>query len=62
MICSQLTQLNQTLAHVSPRPSSSDLTRIICKRCNRIESCPSLSAEQAEAIMGTEESQGAVEG
>lgn len=50
MICNQLMEATNVLVKLSPQPSMRDITRAVCGSCNREESCPSLSVEQAEAI------------
>ena len=50
MICNQLMEATNVLVKLSPQPSMWDITRAVCGCCDRVESCPSLSVEQAETI------------
>ncbi len=50
MICNQLVEFGNLLSQLHPIPSNSDVTRIVCGHCQRLESCPNLSIEQVEGL------------
>ena len=50
MICNQLMEVNRIIVQLTPRPSLSDWTRVVCGNCDRTVSCPVLTVEQIDAI------------
>ena len=42
MICNQLSEANQILSKLVPQPPVSDIVRVVCRNCTRLETCPSL--------------------
>lgn len=46
MLCDDLKNLKDQLMTATCRPIMTELTRLVCGRCPRVESCPTLGLEQ----------------
>ena len=49
MICQKLVQLCEATVRYKPAISRSELIRIACQACQRLDVCPALSTEEFEA-------------
>jgi hypothetical protein len=46
MLCHELNELKQKLVRAACHPVLTELTRLVCGRCNRLESCSALALDQ----------------
>jgi hypothetical protein len=46
MLCHELTELKQKLIRAACHPVLTELTRLVCGRCSRLESCSALAVDQ----------------
>lgn len=46
MLCDDLKNLKDKLVTTTCRPIMTELTRLVCGRCPRVESCPTLGLDQ----------------
>jgi hypothetical protein len=46
MLCAEFNRLRDALARAACRPILPELTRLVCGRCQRVETCPTLAMEQ----------------
>ena len=59
MVCSHLKELYQLCESNQIRIGSSDLVRIICKQCEKTETCPSVLMDEYDAHESTNTDQAA---
>ena len=50
MVCSHLRELYELCENNELRLSSSDLVRVVCKKCEEVETCPSTLMDEYDAI------------
>lgn len=46
MLCHELSELKQKLVRAACHPVLTELTRLVCGRCTRLETCSTLAMEQ----------------
>lgn len=46
MLCHELNELKQKLVRAACHPVITELTRLVCGRCARLETCSALDVEQ----------------
>ncbi|MDP1564519.1 MAG: hypothetical protein Q8M16_24325 [Pirellulaceae bacterium] len=46
MLCHELSELKQKLVRAACHPVLTELTRLVCGRCTRLETCSALAIEQ----------------
>lgn len=50
MVCSHLRELYELCENNELRLSSSDLVRVVCKKCEEVETCPSTLMDEYDSL------------
>ena len=57
MFCADLNRITGALSQIACRPLLPEIARLVCGRCGRLETCPTLGVEQVVYLQTTREQQ-----